>query len=375
MYSIDWPLRWPVSHLPAWAVPMTRRNVMMSGEEKYDRIKIGVAVLLVVLISVLHYSTGYREPYYHALNRELYFIPLILSGLWFGLRGALIASAGITSMYLPYTIMVWNNFAASDFERILSILLFNVIAATLGLVSDKQKASEAALRRSERLAAMGQAVSAVAHDIKTPLITIEGFVRLARKGLSEDDPVGEKLDIVIRETKRLENMVNEMLDFSRPLTLNRVPVDFTQPLREIISLVQDEAARMNVTIEEKLPEKLPEVALDPERIKEALLNLVINAVQASPEGEIVTLSVSMGTDSLLCDVIDRGHGIAAGTMEKIFSPFFTTKKGGTGLGLYIARRIIEAHGGKITVLKGREQGVIFRVSLPLSTGSRLLRAD
>ncbi|MBP1734312.1 MAG: integral rane sensor signal transduction histidine kinase [Deltaproteobacteria bacterium] len=167
------------------------------GQGQSSKTKIGIVIILIIFISILHYATGYQAVYYHALYRDLYFIPLILSGLWFGLRGAIVASLSVTFIYLPYAIASWHVSSVSDFERVLSVILFNIIAAILGLTSDRERAMEIAIRKSEHLSAIGQAVSGVAHDIKTPLVAIGGFIRLARKALKGNDPVRDKLNIAI----------------------------------------------------------------------------------------------------------------------------------------------------------------------------------
>jgi two-component system sensor histidine kinase HydH len=327
--------------------------------------KLGSVALLVVLISVLHYATGLQNMRYHSFYRELYFLPLILAGLWFGLRGAVIVSVSIAVLYLPFIRIGWDSFSPTDFDRVLSILLFNLVAIVLGFVSSREKARQKALRESESLAAMGRAISGVAHDIKTPLTAIGGFTRRVQKTLSQEDPNREKLDVVINETKRLEAMVREMLDFSGPLSLNLQSTDPVGLLRASLAVIEDEALRCKVNLEISLGQDLPNVELDPVRMEQVLINLAMNALQVSAEGGTVVIAVCRRAGELILDIVDRGPGIPRGNKEKIFRPFFTTRKGGTGLGLPIVQKIVDAHGGTVRVLENPGGGVTFQVALPI----------
>ena len=183
-------------------------------------------------ISALHYLTHIDRYHYHVLYGELYFLPLALAAFWFGLRGALTTSLSITAFYLPFILIHWGNFSEYDFDRVMEILLYNTIAATLGVIRDRQVAESRRLLESESLAAMGKAISGVAHDMKTPLAAIGGLTRLVLKKQGKDGPDHEKLNIVVYEIQRLETMVREMLDFSRPLKLCREPGDVNQTVKE-----------------------------------------------------------------------------------------------------------------------------------------------
>ncbi|HED00216.1 MAG TPA: hypothetical protein ENN18_07525 [Proteobacteria bacterium] len=330
---------------------------------KHNQTKIVLVAILVVSTSYLHYITRESQIYYHIFYRELYFLPLILAGFWFGLRGGLITSLSITAFYLPFSLVHWSGFSLDDFDKIVEILLYNIVAVTLGTLRDRLSVERKRLIEAEGLTAMGKALSAVAHEMKTPLTAIGGFTRLVQKKLKEDDPNREKLDIVIRETQRLENMVKEMMDFSRPLELRRAYEDVNQVVTESLSIVTNEARERKVKIESQLSHDLPLASFDAPRMEQVLINLVMNAVQASPEGEIVMVRTSQEKENICIDVTDCGPGIPQDQREKIFVPFFTTKKGGTGLGLPIVKKIVEAHGGSLEVLDNAKKGVTFRVLL------------
>lgn len=325
-----------------------------------------VTAALVVGISLLHYTTGLGLHHYHVIFRELYFLPIVLAGFWFGLRGALITSLSVTALYLPFVLLSWQNFSADDLDKLIEILFFNVVAVILGVLRNREWLEQRRLQEAESLAAMGKAMSGVAHDMKTPLIAIGGFSRLVQKEFEEDHPGHQKLEIVIRETRRLENMMKDMLDFARPLALQWEQEDLNKLVAESLSVVEDEAQRRKVNIRHTLSEDLPPVALDTMRMERVLINLIMNAVQASPERETVTVRTYRDGSSLVVDIADCGCGIPLDNREEIFNPFFTTKKDGTGLGLPIVKKIVEAHEGHLKIVDNPEKGVTFRLMIPIA---------
>jgi two-component system, NtrC family, sensor histidine kinase HydH len=333
--------------------------------ERNTRIRIFIIIFLIGLITFSDYLTETSERKYHILYQGLFFLPVMLSGLWFGLRGALAASASITLIMIPFSIIHWKGFSSEDFNNIMEMVLYNVVGGILGELRDREQAKERNLRESESLAAMGRAVSSLAHDMKTPLIAIGGFTNWVKKHTEENSPCHEKLDIVIGETMRLENMVKDMLDFSRPLELHPGDEGIDPVLSECLAVIEGIAQERKVTIRIQSQRDMPPVILDPMKMKQVLINLIMNAVQASPEGEIVIVSCYRKDSQFIIDVSDRGCGIPNDQRESIFAPFFTTKREGTGLGLPIAKKIVEAHGGAVEVVDNPAKGVTFRISIPI----------
>jgi PAS domain S-box-containing protein len=221
-----------------------------------------------------------------------------------------------------------------------------------------------ALRESESLAAMGRALSSVAHDMKTPLIAIGGFTSLVQRHMEQTDPHRRKLDIVIKETRRLEAMVKDMLDFSRPLDLERSAESVDKLLSESLILLDSTAKERKVCLRSFTAPDLSTASFDSVRMKQVLINLAANGIQASPEGKTVTISAYPKQTCLVIDVKDHGPGIPHEKRTDIFSPFYTTKKEGTGLGLSIVKKIVEAHEGRIEIHDNPEGGLTFRLVLP-----------
>ena len=227
----------------------------------------------------------------------------------------------------------------------------------------QRREAERDLREAESLAAMGRALSAVAHDIKTPLIAIGGFSQMVHSHLDEANPDRSKLEIVINEVRRLETSLKQILDFSRPLQLDKSLQDLNGMIVESLVMIEDAARRRELSIETHFAD-IPLVSFDPMRMKQVVMNLVMNAIQASPPGKIVSITTHLKGKRVLIDVTDCGCGIPVQKRHEIFAPFVSTKKEGTGLGLAISKKIIEAHRGGIEILDNAEQGVTIRVSFP-----------
>lgn len=320
-------------------------------------------LIIITLVIVLTKDTQYR---YHSVFREFYFIPLILATFWFGLRGALLTSGSITLFYIIFLVFYWQGISAEKINTFIEIIFLNLAAVIFGTLRERENKQRRRAQEAENLAAIGKAVSGVAHDMKTPLVAIAGFARQVLKKLREGDPQRDKLEIIHREAQRLESMVKDMLDFARPLDLRLTPADVNQLLRESLEVVQDLARKQGVTMETQLGADIPLTPLDAGRMKQVLINLVINAIQASPTGETVMVRSALGERNITIEVVDRGGGIPPDQKKNIFVPFFTTKKEGVGLGLSMVKNIVSAHHGSVEFFDNRNpsQGVTFRITLP-----------
>ena len=334
-------------------------------KRRSKQFKIIFLLALVLTITLCLYITELKAHHYHLVYQGVYFLPIILAGFWFGLQGGLGTSLSITLLYIPFTLIHWEGFSGADFNNLIEMVLYNVVGMILGILRDRERAGRRRLREFEGLASLGKAVSGLAHDMKTPLIAICGIIRLFRRSLEKGNPDIRKLDIVIEETQRLEYMVKEMLDFSRPLQLNRSNEDLKQVVSQSVAIVANVAHERTVKVLTEFSGGLPLVYLDRLRMKQVLINLLINAIEASPDGETVMTCCSQKRGELIIDVSDHGCGLPSEKREEIFLPFFTTKEKGTGLGLPIAKKIVEAHEGHLEVLKNHEgTGVTFRVRIP-----------
>ncbi|MEW6220360.1 MAG: ATP-binding protein [Thermodesulfobacteriota bacterium] len=219
--------------------------------------------------------------------------------------------------------------------------------------------------QAERLAGLGQFVAEITHEIKNPLTLIGGFARQLQKVMSPGDSLA-KLQVISREVERLERLLAELRESYRPMALEPGPVDVNILLAEIVALLTADCGSNRIRVELTTDPACLPVAGDPRRLEQVFLNLAKNAVEAMVNGGRLQLATRFLGDAVEATVADEGCGIAADLRDKVFTPFYTTKKGGTGLGLGIARQIVEAHPGSSFSMESQEgQGTTFRIRLPV----------
>ena len=350
--------------------------------QKSDKPKIILIVALVVVISFLHYFTEMQKVYQHIFYRELYFLPLILAGFWFGLRGGLVTSLSITALYLPFTLMHWQGFSPDDFDKILEILLFNIVAPGLGFITDREKAEEKARVEAERMA-REQAESAdrlksdflaiVSHELRTPLVSIIGYDELLLDGVvgSLTEEQVDSLRRIDKNSKKLLELINAMIDFSR-LEAKSVEIkefSVSDLIKEVESETQSLREMSGLNFVWKIESELPPVRTDPAKLKVVVKNLISNAVKFTEKGS-VAVDAHRQNGGVEISVIDTGIGIEQGALPLIFEPFrqvenpLTRRHGGVGLGLYIVRRLLDLLGGTINVESEVGRGSTFCVWIP-----------
>jgi len=327
------------------------------------KLKIATIIALIASILTLHYFTIHSEMLRHAFYRILFYLPLVLGSFWFGLRGAVSVSAAVIICYFPFAVYRWGS-PSYDFHILLEGGLYIFIAVVLGYLSEREKREQAARLEAERLAGIGRAVSEIAHDMKSPLMAIGGFASQVSRKLEPDEPNRKKLELVVRETARLESLVKEMLDFGRPLEMHTSMERLNSLADECVEVSRPIAGQKEVEIRTDFDAELPSQALDRDRIKQVIMNLITNALEASPPGKTVWICTRKENDEAVLELSDGGCGIREEDREKVFEPFFSTKKEGTGLGLPIVKKIVEAHGGSISLRSNPDGGVTFSVRLP-----------
>ncbi len=230
-----------------------------------------------------------------------------------------------------------------------------------------QKEMERRLLESEKLAAVGMAVSRIVHEIKNPLIAIGGLV-LSLLKKEEDPKKRNKLELVFREVQRLEKLLSDISNFAKPLKLERKKIDLLSLCQEVLEVYRPQFEEVGIRVKFLAPPQKIEIALDENRFKEVLFNLLQNALEAmSDNGGTLELEIKPEGKKVLIFVRDTGPGIPQEVLKQLFTPFFTTKKRGTGLGLSISLKIIEAHGGRIYA-RNYEKGAEFIIELPYQTG-------
>lgn len=234
----------------------------------------------------------------------------------------------------------------------------------------ERRVLETQVERSERLSALGDVAAAFAHEVRNPLNAVSmGLQRLGTE--FAPDPAGEYarlVELMQGEVRRLNAIVERFLALARPLPVTPVPMDAGALLRALGALLEGEARRAGVTLRVDVPAALPAVVADRDHLQQVLLNLALNATEAmAGPGGTLALGAHATRDRVVLTVADSGPGIPAGVLPRIFDPYFTTKPAGLGLGLTIARRIVEAHGGALEVDSRPGQGTRFTLSLPRAT--------
>ncbi len=218
--------------------------------------------------------------------------------------------------------------------------------------------------RLSRLAATGQLAATLAHEIKNPLNAIAGAVSYLKENF-HGELLREFLEIIAQEVKRINKLTTSLLSFARPLNLQRQWTDLNRLVQETTELLSREAAQNGVTLRVQLSEQVPALYCDPNQVKQVIINLLLNAFDATNgKGEVMIKTEKQGAKAVI-SVTDNGSGIAPDVLGEIFNPFFTTKTRGTGLGLAISKSIVNEHGGDIIVESTPGRGSTFKVLLPI----------
>lgn len=272
----------------------------------------------------------------------------------------------------PVLSQIRRNVALSIFF----FLLFGVFAITLIWVNQnrylrKMKGMEDRVRIAERLSSLGHLAAGVAHEIRNPLNAIGlGLQRLRREFAPQEESRNQEYlalaDVMSKEIRRVNDIVEEFLTLSRPFQLHLATSSLQDLLKNLVLLLQEEASSRRVRLQLEMTPELPSIKMDAEKLTQALLNLVKNGLQAVESGGTVRIEARVLKNHIEVSISDTGAGISSDQMEKIFNYYYTTKEKGVGLGLPIAHRIIEAHGGQLTVESQVGSGTRVTVTLPVN---------
>lgn len=242
----------------------------------------------------------------------------------------------------------------------------DTITGALALFMDNSrfKEMEQAVMKAEKLAIMGQLAAQVMHEVRNPLTTVKGFLQLLKERQNYPKQQ-EYLDIMLEAIDHANNIIADFLHLARPGYSCRKRCAPEKLLSEVSMLMESEAALRNISIRTVIPENLSPVWIDPEQMKQVLVNIIKNSLEAMPEGGEVTIKTHCRARELFIAISDTGTGMDELVLENIFEPFFTTKTSGTGLGLFIAKQIVHNHKGDIMVESIPGKGTTITISLPL----------
>jgi signal transduction histidine kinase len=352
------------------AVPSTRSRVFW------------IVLKLVFGFLLIAWTNGINSPYWIVL-----LLPVVSAATWFELAGTMLFLAAASAAYLFFLFFVedWSQISADLVLRLASLAMIanlaNILAHELREQMAKQRRAaeqlaeataqvreaEEAVRRSDRLAALGQLSAGLAHELRNPLGTIKASSEmLGPRVAAENEVAREMAGFIASEVDRCNSLITRFLEFARPLGARLDTADLSQILDRAVAQVEREAP--GVAIYKNYAPEIPPFPVDGELMERVFYNLVLNAVQATAPGGAVTVKTRFALGMAEVAVIDRGSGIGPKDIDAIFNPFFTTKPKGTGLGLAIVSKIVDGHGGKITVESEPGKGSIFRVALPMERG-------
>lgn len=345
--------------------------------------------LATFLIGHTNSNPAIQSPYW-----LIYYIPVVSAAMVYEALGTLFWTAVASAAYCSYLIPALREFdftSAGKTElaiRVLFLFLaaiivnrfatdnrrqaesYRTLAETLVETNRRLERAEAEVRRSERLAALGQLIAGVAHEIRNPLGVIRGSAEMLAGKLSPSDALaGELAGNISSEADRLNGIVTRFLDFARPMQVRRELADLPPALDRALKAVSNGRDGSRVQVERQYAENLPPVHVDAELCEQVFTNLALNACQAMGEqGGKLRVAARPANDGMRPGVEiefeDTGPGVPGELREQIFNPFFTTKREGVGLGLSIVAKIISEHGGSIRLLSEPGSGARFRIFLP-----------
>lgn len=354
-----------------------------SGNAKGAALAIIAFFLLLALLTVIVPGSQVTA---HNILHHLNFLPLMIAGMLFGLRGALLTAAVGAIINGPVIARQWMRWPMDAKDQILEFSIFVIAGLIAGYLSDRERDHRRKLeqtrekledvyrelsdnvermKHAERLSATGRLAASLAHEIRNPLASISGAAGILRRGAAPRQHIDDSLEIIQKESQRLNKLLTGFLNFAKP----RSPrLQHTEPdpiLASVASLVSHLAQERQISIHHEALAQCPEIDCDPEQLRQVLLNLLINAIEASPAHTLIVLRTVVENHHVCMEVEDAGAGIPDEMAEHIFDPFFTTKPKGTGLGLAISSTIIAQHGGTLTFRKNIRGGTTFRIELPL----------
>jgi signal transduction histidine kinase len=350
------------------------------------RLGLAGVVIGTLFISIAHHTIPASEVHWHNVFQHLYYVPTVLAALLFGWRGGLAAALLGGISHLPDILQTLQLSPDSALEQTVEIPVLCAVGLLTGIFSDRDRKQRKEIesttrrltevyqelqrnfeqmKRAERLFAVGQLAAGLAHELRNPLGSVTGAAGILQRNANLEPKYQECLVIIDRESQRLNRLLTEFLDFARPRPPKFQSVDLDGLLDSVIQLAAHGVGRPAVTLRKQTAQPLPCIDGDPEMLKQLLLNLIINAVQAMPGGGDVVVTATSRDGKILISVHDQGQGVAPDVRDKIFDPFFTTKDGGTGLGLSVAHQIVDQHGGVLTAESRARGGMTFSVLLPL----------
>jgi signal transduction histidine kinase len=352
-------------------------------------------VIGIAVIATLHYTAGHDAGAHH-LYRRLFYLPILAAAYSFGFRGGLGAAFGTVAVYVPHAFGLFDIHPdpASFVDKVAEMILYVGIGGMVGWFVDRERAVAVRLRgllqerdltiderdgaldalreaqnrlaAAEQDAAMGHLTAGLAHEIRNPLASIRGSAEILRDA-AEEDSLRRMGDLLVQETERLDGVLTRFLRFAGREPRREEPTVLSGLVDEVLELVTAEAQSRGVELHHLTCSVTPTVLLDAGQVRQVILNLVLNAMQAQPGGGTIRVVSGIAEDSpcpLFVRVEDSGSGVAPTDRAEVFHPYFSNRPGGTGLGLAVSRKVASEHGGTLTVAESPLGGASFELRLP-----------
>lgn len=344
-----------------------------------------IALKLLLCWLIIGYTDAINSSYYPVL-----LVPIVSAATTTGPVATAIFTALACLAYLSFLLFLdWSHWARYDVtwnELLLRILFLPMVgyltftlsranrraadqyqaaARSLERANASLRAAEDAVRRSERLAALGQLTAGLAHELRNPMGTIRASAEVLQRRLPAEDPITREIaGYITTETDRANSLITRFLEFARPLSLQLEPTELHEVLDRAVLQFERASPPPQVSVIKNYAPEVPLLPLDGEWMERVIYNLLMNAAEASAPGATVTLRTRLVKEQVEVAVIDRGSGIAPEHRSNIFNPFFTTKPGGVGLGLAIVSKIVDEHHGTALAESDPGKGSVFRLILP-----------
>jgi signal transduction histidine kinase len=382
---------------------MGLKNIMMNTSNKNQFHWWLIIWILVIIISILHYTTPTMKWQYHLIFMQSYFIPILLAAFQFGIRGGLGTAIGVSILYFPHIMLQWGGLVEANLMRFMQIMLFNVIGYLTGLKAQQEQIEkdryqktaeqlkrsleelqqktekiegvEEQLRLADRLAVIGELTASLAHEVRNPLGSIRGVVDILKDESPQSGKVQEFLDIMVQETDRLNQVVENYLGYARQPKKDKVSFDVHDIIRNSEMLLTSRARKVNVSLHIPISDSPLYLESYPGQLQQVIINLTLNGIQASQPGDKITIgadqintdnvqSSNWVGDGILIQVIDQGKGIEKSEIKNIFKPFYTTHRDGTGLGLAIVKTLSDQNKWQLDVKSQPGKGTTFSIFIP-----------
>jgi len=332
-------------------------------------LKVAAVVILVAIITALHYGTMHGRLELHILHRELYFIPILLASFWFGIKFGLFTSAVISIIYVPQVYLSTTT-QGTALTVGFQILIFNLVALILGYLVDRQKRQQQEVLGNENMAVLGRAATAVGHEMQDLLAALKRLAGQAKelKWTELEREFGE-------EMARLEKMVEIISSFAPKESVQLFSYDLNVIIREKLIEYKKTAKKAGVKLEAKLDENGCPSEVNIEKIGRVMDQILKNALEVTGAGKTIQIRSHRKGSYCTLEIEDEGPGIKPEHLSKMFTPFFTTKKMGQGLALASCRKVLRDMGCDIQAASEVGKGATFTVTIPRESSGKPFVVD